>query len=903
MKKHQKIVCLATAAVLTLSGASIFAGCANQEGDPETRPFVMAIQQPDGVFNPFFSTSQYDSNILSWTQLAMFSTDKSGNLTAGENEACVVKAWSSSYSATENDGINDGKDEGVTTYQLAIKNGIKFSDGQPLTIKDVLFNLYVYLDPAYTGSSTIYSTKFVGLEAYRTGEADANEGTMETLNALFESNATSRIQVLRDYINDKCKTTLRPVGWTSSGRNWDTAENDYHEKLEDIAKGDYAEVRKLFKKTLETDYTTFVTDWESYDDWGFTDYWQPFLYYDAFQSGMLKTRPDGLPEKDANGNYIYDPESQTAVELVNDLAEYKDAHLAEYTAKVGTDYANNKAAEDACTRDWAIGVAFDGYFINGYDKATVEEQINNTQPRLFNELTTRGYWSTADDLFTNVTASEKTQYFKHNEREVTSVSGITTFKASTLTGTAGGNSSLNLGEECDILQVKVRGVDPKALWNLSYNVAPMHYYSGTYNGVNYIESFNVSTGNFGLPFTDSGFMQEVINAPSKVGLPVGAGAYMASSSGMTPATSGAQFFPIDRVYYERNPYFETVGDGISNAKIKYMQYKVVQQDQIINSLITGEIDYGDPSATQDNIRALNDKGITHEEYMTSGYGYVGINPRYVKDRVVRRAIIKAMNTSLIFSDYYQGGLAEPIYRSMSKANWAYPEGATAYSSKDDNTSYAYNANDPNGDEIKNYLLANGYTQNGSGYFVDSSGNVLDYTFTIAGSSTDHPAYRMFIEAAQLLNSIGFRIRVQQSQTALSDLTTGKLAVWAAAWTSTIDPDMYQVYHKDSTATSVNNWGYPFMRADLNTYGYEWNIVNELSTLIEQGRKTEDQTERKAIYAQALDKVMELAVEYPTYQRKDMFAFTDVLNRSTMSAANDCGPYYGLLFRIWELNYN
>ena len=40
--------------------------------------------------------------------------------------------------------------DGRTEYEFLIKKDIKFSDGTTLTIKDVLFNMYVYLDPAYT---------------------------------------------------------------------------------------------------------------------------------------------------------------------------------------------------------------------------------------------------------------------------------------------------------------------------------------------------------------------------------------------------------------------------------------------------------------------------------------------------------------------------------------------------------------------------------------------------------------------------------------------------------------------------------------------------------------------------------------------------------------------------------
>ena len=78
----------------------------------------------------------------------------------------------------------------------------------------------------------------------------------------------------------------------------------------------------------------------------------------------------------------------------------------------------------------------------------------------------------------------------------------------------------------------------------------------------------------------------------------------------------------------------------------------------------------------------------------------------------------------------------------------------------------------------------------------------------------------------------------------------------------------------------------------------------MSTLIDAGRETEVQNERKRIYSQALDLVMELAVEMPSYQRKDMSAWNaTVLDRNTMTAKKDLTPLNGLLSRLWELNYN
>ena len=141
MNKHaKKFAAITCAAALSLSTVAVAAGCGQHEFDPETRALVLSTAQPDRVFNPFFSTSAYDSNIVGMTQIGMLTSDKEGQIACGDNEPTVVKDYTIS-TATESDGKQ------YTTYEFVIKNGIKFSDGEPLTIKDVLFNLYVYLDP------------------------------------------------------------------------------------------------------------------------------------------------------------------------------------------------------------------------------------------------------------------------------------------------------------------------------------------------------------------------------------------------------------------------------------------------------------------------------------------------------------------------------------------------------------------------------------------------------------------------------------------------------------------------------------------------------------------------------------------------------------------------------------
>ena len=178
--------------------------------------------------------------------------------------------------------------------------------------------------------------------------------------------------------------------------------------------------------------------------------------------------------------------------------------------------------------------------------------------------------------------------------------------------------------------------------------------------------------------------------------------------------------------------------------------------------------------------------------------------------------------------------------------------------------------------LKSLAQMGGYQEGADGVLFRMANNKterLKYKFTIAGDTTDHPAYNALDRAATILNRVGFDITVKTDANALKLLSSGDLTVWAAAWSSTIDPDMYQVYHKDSKATSVLNWGYREILNDTRgRYTEENRIIGLLSEKIDLGRSIEKETDRKPYYADALDLVMELAVELPTYQRKDLYAY-------------------------------
>jgi peptide/nickel transport system substrate-binding protein len=206
--------------------------------------------------------------------------------------------------------------------------------------------------------------------------------------------------------------------------------------------------------------------------------------------------------------------------------------------------------------------------------------------------------------------------------------------------------------------------------------------------------------------------------------------------------------------------------------------------------------------------------------------------------------------------------------------------------------------------VKDALIALGYTKVNNVYqktLADGKTvSKLDYTFTIAGETKDHPAYGVFTQAAEDLDGI-VKITVKTDALALSKLSNGQLAVWAAAWSSAIDPDMYQVYHKYSQATSVNNWGYStILSDDTKLYETERTIIDSLSYYIDMGRSTIVQSERIPFYTTALDYVMELAVELPTYQRNNLLVYNNT-KIDPASLNSNITAYSGLIDKIWELD--
>lgn len=853
MKK--RILSLLLCFAMCMSMVAMLSGC---KGNKSADAFVIMTDILDGLFNPFFSTSGNDTTIVGQTQISMLGAkyvNGEVEVAYGEDEAVAAK----DYDIVEND-------DGTVTYTFVLKNGIKYSDGHPLTMEDVLFNLYVYLDPVYTGANTLYSTDILGLKEYRTQTMGSGSGDSDDMITSQAANrAQARINELKNLFDqvkkasssneagyDAMKEAIMghslSSGYISAISN--TAADVTNQNLLD----DYDYALKLFKEELESDYTSSK---ESYHD-------APYDKHEEF--------------KDEIFCFMY-AEGYVEVEYEKVDGKIDRTQIKKLTKAYPETISTKEAA--------------------------IEYIYNDKISRELNGILT--YWATAGTLNSEFTAKAKEVILHENISNdgtlaVQNISGIVslghTDKAGsklTVNGTeytvASGHNedgTVTNTNENDILQITIDGVDPKAIWNFGITLAPQHYYGeGSKVGV------DIANNKFGVEFASFDFMTKIIQSPRNIKLPMGAGAYKVTDAQNSDSPKETEFYKDNVVYFKANDQFETVGTGINNAKIGKIRYQVISSNNAIAALESGSVHYVSPALTTDNYEKLTKMGSKGFEMVTSdqlGYGYIGVNAAKINDINLRKAIMCAMNTSLAL-DYYRAGTASQIFWPMSKVSWAYPTGDAEKDNGKDYPQMGTWNKDTAVTNIKKYMEKAG---------VAEGDKELSITFTIAGSTLqDHPTYKVFRDAAALLNEMGWNVEVVCDTQALTKINTGALEVWAAAWSSSLDPDLYQIYHKDSSATSTKAWGYDYIKKSGTPE--ELKLLDDLSELIDQGRETNDKAVRKELYQDAMGYILDLAVELPVYQRDVLYAYNgNVIDKSTIPT--DINPFSSPLDHIWEIEF-
>ena len=186
----KKLLAMLLAAVMLLS----VIGAVAEETAEQGTPLVVATSTLSEKFSPYFADTAYDQDVVNMTQASMMTTDRTGGIIYNgiEGETHSYNGTDYTYYGTGDLSVDYDEEADITTYTYKMRDDLKFSDGEPMTIDDVIFNYYVFLDPAYNGSTTLNSYDIVGLQAYRTQIPEASvEETSATAAAVREAYAAN----------------------------------------------------------------------------------------------------------------------------------------------------------------------------------------------------------------------------------------------------------------------------------------------------------------------------------------------------------------------------------------------------------------------------------------------------------------------------------------------------------------------------------------------------------------------------------------------------------------------------------------------------------------------------------------------------------------------------------------
>ncbi len=159
---------LILAVLLAFASVAVFANGAGDKGktsgEPVEQKLVFALQnEPDGI-DPGITNNSFASPILFNTFEGLVTYDANNSIVGGSAESWTIS------------------DDGLV-YTFKLRDGLKWSDGTPLTAADFVYSYLRVLDPALGAQYTEMLTDYIaGAADYYAGNAEANSVGIKALS-------------------------------------------------------------------------------------------------------------------------------------------------------------------------------------------------------------------------------------------------------------------------------------------------------------------------------------------------------------------------------------------------------------------------------------------------------------------------------------------------------------------------------------------------------------------------------------------------------------------------------------------------------------------------------------------------------------------------------------------------
>ncbi|MBE6835040.1 MAG: ABC transporter substrate-binding protein [Ruminococcaceae bacterium] len=266
--------------------ATVFAACnKTPKKEENSKPLVVGYSNFSSKFSPFFAETAYDQDVATMTAVSLLTTDRQGAVVelgkTGETRA--YNGTDYKYYGPADLKITENKD-GTVYYDFELRDDIKFSDGEKLTVDDVIFSMYVLSDPTYDGSSTFFALPIKGMEEYRAGmdtlfnlitaagrdNTDFTNWTEEEQKALWADLDQAGVKFVQE-ICDYCVAAganAEEDSVAAKAANWgfelkeDATLEDFFAAMVEAYEGDYAALSST--ETAGTSLFEFMENYDAY---------------------------------------------------------------------------------------------------------------------------------------------------------------------------------------------------------------------------------------------------------------------------------------------------------------------------------------------------------------------------------------------------------------------------------------------------------------------------------------------------------------------------------------------------------------------------------------------------------------------------------------------------------------
>lgn len=796
---------------------------------------------------------------VAYSPLVDFASD--GSVIFGDETQCAARSFRAYYA--NGDFEESAQPSQYTAFEFILKNGMKFSDGSDVTVDDVLFSLYYYVDPV-CGTEGFSALPIAGKENYIYQKGDMNE--FVSVAADIAANGVAYVPTEEDSFTIEQAVLF----WNS----FDDAGEEFVGKIIECVSGNYCTEALVSAYILEG----VSADSVKADSSMLTAYAMMLWNYGTF---VYSYEPDEQGEYIAllneDGSYSYKTTLVKALEgdtyvdfVIDDDGDYRyDYDYDRYVKaedKLEGEVRYSKVLSDkyiTVSKKDVIGfrdVSGKRYSLEGEDAPSLE---------VFFSLMKDSY---TQDGVLDYTRLEKTE--AANEGDNVYQEAVIKFAKAQASKTP---------------QKSIKGIvsDVTDVDGTSYNRITIYLEGNCYEKIEEMGVCILSKAHLTSAYTCDGV--------SAFGMPLSDEVFLTHIKGLTTALGSGPYvfseFSSDtgRAFLEANKYFEAMGMGsIHNAYIEQLEIVQVPLGEEMSMTESGDVDVC--------LVASSEAGEKSIECETASYKYVLVNPTYYININARKAIFSLMDTSFVG----ERGLDFSVPGFL----WAYPEGSR----------------EPMYDAT--LTAARGYFE-AAGYSFDENGEMIDpltkkkayFTLSLLPGEADGEIHKMFEKTAEHLRSLGADAEVVFDSDLMYNIYSDDgVAIYAMGWETNMDGGLYDRYAVSSQSEAVKANGILSININgqLDNFGTvavtdasgtstEIN-TSEATSLVDElilkGKNAANRDVRRGAYTDAIAVLSELYFELPLFTESYEILISD--NVKPESLALDCSSFSGPLSRIWEV---